>query len=516
MNPSLGPIRRLVWVAIGLLLLFNLATLGRVPEIPHGDDGAYGAAAYQFWQTGHPGVPGYRDILGLGQDIFVFGRTAAAFQGVFMWFLGVNLFMGLLPSFLAGLWLLTATYCLGRSLWGNDSALLAATILGSSGIFFLACHSARPDLLLACYWVTALYLLASAPPGHWSWRYLIAGLLMGLSGDVHLNGFLLAPIPLIFWFVLRRESFRLRIRISLTYIGAGLMGVGGWLALHYWPNREAFIPQIMLFGASTHGIRVWNLGFFGALLAEAQRYLSWFWDARFHRHFGEGLMILGCMAWMIWKGGQRERAAISAWLTLFGVAVLFMTNPFGCYLIYAWPLFALWMARGFFKVYQSLGRRWAAGAFLILFTGYFLNLALWTGKAVQGPSYDEISRELLSTIPPQASVVASAEWWFTFWDRDFTDAQYMYFQNLALNILESKRSPGWEQGWKQLRWQFAVANRDIQSLLDPKVPLHEAIILMGVSRTEEILEARSFSRRHCRVWQKISTDSTPILIFKIE
>ena len=85
-----------------VLLMFNLLTLGRIPEVPHGDDGGYAAAAYQFWQTGHPGVPGYRDLLGLDKDILIFGRTAAAVQGIFMYLFGVSLFTALLPSVLAG------------------------------------------------------------------------------------------------------------------------------------------------------------------------------------------------------------------------------------------------------------------------------------------------------------------------------------------------------------------------------------------------------------------------------
>ena len=195
-----------------VLLLFNLLTLGRIPEVPHGDDGGYAAAAYQFWQTGHPGVPGYRDLLGLDKDILVFGRTAAAVQGIFMYLFGVSLFTALLPSVLAGIGLIWATYGFGWVLWGKECALVAVILLTASGMFFIASHSVRPDILLAFYLFVTLYLFASAPPGRWSWRYLAAGLIMGLSGDVHLNGFLLVPIPFLFWVSVRRENISLRMK----------------------------------------------------------------------------------------------------------------------------------------------------------------------------------------------------------------------------------------------------------------------------------------------------------------
>jgi 4-amino-4-deoxy-L-arabinose transferase-like glycosyltransferase len=177
---------RHAWLmAISVLLFFNLVMLARVPEIPNGDDGGYAAAAYHFWHTGHPGVLGWRSVVGLNTDVFVLGRTAAAFQGIFIWLFGVSLYNALLPSFLAGIGLLMATYGLGRCLWGRNVAMLAVTILAASGMFFSASRWARPDILLTFYFVSALYFLASASLSKWSWRYLIAGLIMGLSGDVH-------------------------------------------------------------------------------------------------------------------------------------------------------------------------------------------------------------------------------------------------------------------------------------------------------------------------------------------
>ena len=502
-------------VAIGFLLLFSLLTLGRVPEIPHGDDGGYAAAAYQFCHTGRPGVSGWRSVVGLDADVVVLGRSAAGLQGIIMWLFGVSLFNALLPSFLAGVGLLVVTYSLGRCLWGRGVAMLAVTILAASGIFFSASRWARPDILLTFYFVSALYFFASASPGKWSWRYLIAGLIMGLSGDLHLNGFLLAPIPLFFWIALRQETTRVRMVSAITYIGAVLVGVMLWLMLHYWPDTDAFHRQIIIHGIKTHGIRILNFGLVGTTWREIQRYLSWFWDARFHRHLFEGLAVLTCGIWLTAFGGREERAPIVAWFSIFVVAACFMANPFGWYLIYVWPLFALWLARGFSLAYETTKRGWAVVALLLLFAGYLGDLALWTGKAFRGPSYAAVSRELRSIIPRGASVIAGAEWWFALWDRDFTNTMHLYLRRLEAETNPETGPAGWEYEWRRLKWQFVVAYGDLQAMLDSEVPITEAIRSIGASREKEIREARSFATKHCSVLRRIQTAASPVLVLAI-
>ena len=509
------PFQRAGLIAIGFLLLFNLMMLGRVPEIPHADDGAYAAPAYQFWHTGHPGASGFRSVVGLNTDVFAYGRSAAALQGIIMRLFGVSLFAGLLPSFLAGVGLLVATYSLGRSLWGRGMAMLAVTILAASGIFFSASRWARPDILLTLYFVCALYLFASASPGKWSWRYLIAGLIMGFSGDVHLNGFLLAPIPLIFWIALRQEITRVRMVSVITYLGAVLVGVMLWFMLHYWPDPDAFHRQIAIHGIKTHGIRILNLGLVGATWSEIQRYLSWFWEARFHRNLFEGLAILTCGIWITGFGGRKGRALIVVWLLVFVVAVCFMSNPYGWYLIYVWPLFTLCLARGFLLAYETTKRGWAVVALLLLFAGYLGDLALWTGKAFLGPSYPVISQELRSIIPKGSSVIAGGEWWFALWDRDYTDAVHLYLRRLEAETNPETGPAGWEYEWRRLRWQFVVAYGDLQAMLDSEVPINEAVRFIGASREKEILEARSFAAKHCSVLRRIQTAASPVLVLAI-
>src|SRR5215470_20318070 len=93
---------RILIACLSGLALYHAVTLGRTPAFPSDDDGAYAAAAYQIWQTGRPGVPGYKDVIGMGRDIYVLGHIGAAAQGVCMRLFGVSVVTALLPSFLIG------------------------------------------------------------------------------------------------------------------------------------------------------------------------------------------------------------------------------------------------------------------------------------------------------------------------------------------------------------------------------------------------------------------------------
>jgi hypothetical protein len=52
-------------------------------------------------------------------------------------------------------------------------------------------------------------------------------------------------------------------------------------------------------------------------------------------------------------------------------------------------------------------------------------------------------------------------------------------------------------------------------MLDPDVPISEAVRFLGASREKEILEARSFAAKHCSVIRRIQTAESPVLVLAI-
>ena len=500
--------------AIIVLAAYNCATLGRVPAYPSDDDGGYSAAAYQFWQTGMPGVPGYKDVVGLGREVWAFGHTWAAIQGVFLNGFGVFLFVALLPTFLAGLALLAVTSMIGTLLWDSKTGILASLLLAASGKFFEACHGARPDMLLALFFMLSLWLVASAPANRPYGKLFLAGMLMGLSGDVHLNGFLLAPVPLLFWLFLRPEIFHVRWRTAAIYISAVSIGVLAWLATHYFQHPQEMLHQAALYGGMTHGIRISSLGLWGSLKQEAGRYLDWFWAARGHRHLYEGLCVLASGIWMLRRESRAGTSLVAAWLSVFLIAAAFMSNSYGWYLIYVWPIFALWCAHVF---YAFPVRSAAKAALLVLLAAYFSNIGLWQIKAMREEPWQSKVGELRRMLPPKAPVLANGMFWFAFWDRDFTDEMYVKFRRLEAKLYPISGPASWQGEQAKKGWQYIVANGEFRQFLDPEIPLAELLSSAAFAgRASEIREARAFSVERCSIFKRIRGSADSILILRIK
>lgn len=504
---------RLIVGAILLVSLYQTYAIGFIPSYPTDDDGAYAAAGYQIWITGKPGVPGYKSVAGMGEDIYVLGHIGAAFQGVFMRLFGVSLATALLPSFFIGGACLWFVYLLGRELWNAKVGALAALFLSLSGIFFSASHSARPDLLVTCFLLLALWLAASATREKPFWRLGVAGLVMGISGDAHPNGFLLAPLPFLFWIMLRRPEWKLLLRAMTVYGAGGVIGIVYWLALHYWPNPGEFRRQSSVHGLATHGIKFLNHGLLGALVAEAQRYLNWFWNARGHRHLLEGVLIFASGILLLWKGGRIERAVVGVWILFFLIAAALMSNSFGWYLIFAWPILALWMA----KAVDLIEAKWLAkGAVALIVIAYLFNLGLWHWKASQDIPMKNWLADLRATIPAQEPVFASAGLWFAFWDRDFTHEPYLPFREIETKLYPETGPTGWEIEQRKYGWRYIAAYGNLRRMLDPEVPIEQMLnVEQWRNRADEIVSARNFSLNRCSVVKRFQSKEETITVFRV-
>jgi hypothetical protein len=443
----------------------------------------------------------------------VLGHIGAAFQGVFLNLFGVGIVTALLPSFFAGLACLVFLFLLGRELWNIRTGLLAALLLSLSGVFFAASHSARPDLMVMLFLLAAFWLVASSPVESPFWRLLFSGLVMGFSGDVHPNGFLLAPLPLVFWALLRRPHWKLLLKGILAYGLGGSIGIVYWLASHYLPNPTEFRRQSSVHGLATHGVKILDHGLFGALAIEFQRYLNWFWNARGHRHLPEGLFILASGALLLWKGGRIGRAIVGVWVILFLIAAALMSNSFGWYLIFAWPLFALWMARAV----DLIEWKWLArGAVTLIIAAYLLNLGLWHWKARQETPMRSWLADLRTTIPANEPVFASAGLWFAFWDRDFTHEPYLPFREIESKLYPETGATGWEIEQRKFGWRYIAAYGNLRRMLDPEFPIEQMLAVEPWrNRADEVMKARNFSLKHCSVVTRFRSQDETITVFRV-
>jgi 4-amino-4-deoxy-L-arabinose transferase-like glycosyltransferase len=170
-------------------------------------------------------VPTFNFRLRTDKPALLYWLQIAAFR-VF----GVNEFSGRLPCALAVLGTALTLYFLGRSMFGEVSAFLAALTLAISPGVVGAAHFANPDALLLLCTTAALTLFWNVSKGKGS--YFAVGVWCGLGvlakGPV---GFLLpAAIGLFFLVWTRRWGVLLSPRVGLLILGVVLVAAP-WYAL---------------------------------------------------------------------------------------------------------------------------------------------------------------------------------------------------------------------------------------------------------------------------------------------
>src|SRR5262249_38047165 len=94
---------------------------------------------------------------------------------------GVNEFAARLPSALAALVAVLATYELGRRMFGPRAGLSAGVGLAGPGLFRAAAHFAHPDALLNAFTVLTLLLFWSAYQRGGRWWFAACGVTTGLA-----------------------------------------------------------------------------------------------------------------------------------------------------------------------------------------------------------------------------------------------------------------------------------------------------------------------------------------------
>jgi hypothetical protein len=189
-----------------------------------------------------------------------------------------------------------------------------------------------------------------------------------------------------------------------------------------------------------------------------------------------------------------------------------MSNPFGWYLILAWPIFALWMGRMFTRIVWG----GAAVVLLILLGAYVADLAIWGWKASQDAPLAARINELRRVIPANAPVLANGALWFAFWDRDYTDQYYLTFRQLEVAHNPGLGPTGWDAEQKNQGWRYIAAYGDLRRFLDPEIPLTSVLTSDALGRGEQIRQARAFSLAHCSVERRIPGYGDSILVMRIQ
>jgi 4-amino-4-deoxy-L-arabinose transferase-like glycosyltransferase len=268
-----------VWAA---LCLPNLGG----PSLWDIDEGNNSECAREMWRAGDWIIPTCNYQLRTDKPVLLYWFQMAAFT-----LFGVGEFAARLPSALAALAAVLATYELGRRMFNPAAGLLAGLLLGGAVLFCTAAHFANPDSLLNASCLLALFFFwtdyAAGRDGWSPWSAAAAGLAVLAKGPVGL----LLPAAVCFLFLMwrwqLRRLFSWRLLTSLLVF---LLVAAPW---YIWVT-------VVTKGAWTVGF--WNkhnVGrFTGAMESHGGSFLYYI-----------PVLVLGCAPWCVFF-------ALTAWYTL--------------------------------------------------------------------------------------------------------------------------------------------------------------------------------------------------------
>jgi hypothetical protein len=181
------------WLLVGAILIYLFANLPYLTSWPavNGDEGR---EANAFWVAS--GVDPSAQTLDpiFRHDPLYKGGLQGLTTGISFRFFGLGLWQGRVVSLVWGGLLLVAVFLAGRRLYGPAAGTIAVLFLAVSQPWLVSSHIIRPDIVVATLVIAALYCaLRGVQDGARAWS-LLAGLLMGLSFDVHPNTLAFMPM----------------------------------------------------------------------------------------------------------------------------------------------------------------------------------------------------------------------------------------------------------------------------------------------------------------------------------
>ena len=404
---------RVDWLLVGAIAVYLVANIPFLVAWPavHGDEGRELNA---FWVAS--GIdPSARTLDPVFQhDPLYKGGLQGLSTAISFRLFGFGLFQGRVVSLVWGGLLLWTTFLVGRRLYGPAAGAIAVLFLGVSQPFLVSSHIVRPDVVVAALVMVALYCaLRGLQEGGPVW-HLLAGLVLGLSFDVHPNS--LAFMPTVGLCYLLRFGRRTSLaRESWLFAGGIAIGALYYAGVRILPDPRHYAET---FGYWV-GIDKRPPLFAGGIVPAAQAEL-WRWSQYFsHRLAEAALLLLGVLA-AGWRLAQTRRLdpLLGGLLAAFAVFVVLVSSKTEFYMILFFPTLVLLLAAAVSVVGSHLGgSRLLAAALLVVlavagmgFEDNFRDVIEAASDARQR-DYAALSTQLQAEIPPGSKVVAPPVYW---------------------------------------------------------------------------------------------------------
>ncbi len=186
---------------ISVWALLCLPNLG-APSLWDIDEGNNCEAAKEMAESGNFIIPYFNYQVREDKPALLYWLQIAAYRAY-----GVNEFAGRLPSALAALAAVLATYELGRRLFGGRAGLYAGVVLVSAAMFSGAAHFANPDALLNAFTVLTFLIFWHAYERGARW-FAACGVTTGLAMLAKGPVGLVLPVAVVSLFLLWQRDLR--------------------------------------------------------------------------------------------------------------------------------------------------------------------------------------------------------------------------------------------------------------------------------------------------------------------
>lgn len=331
--------------------------------------------------------------------------------------LGVGTLQIRLVALLWGIGLLGITYLLGRLLYGLTEARLAVLFLALSYPFFLSAHLFRPDIGLAVigFASLALFLIGRRQ----AWANFVAGLLIPIGQDIHLNAGAYGVGLALLYLVTYRTSIWRRREAWLFAFG---VICGGLFVLGYVAALGMFHERIETLGFSLGASKqppIFAMSLMQAFAGEAVVHtLVFLREAPM-----DTLLLLLTLVWALARRRQEDRPLLWMGLGMFIYFALLVRTKTEFYLILWYPLIVLLLASALPQVARSARWMRPQSAFIVFVLIVCVGLAqnrfasqIWNWR-----NYDPsaLNRVLSNTVPPGAAVVGQPTYWMALRDHPY-------------------------------------------------------------------------------------------------
>jgi 4-amino-4-deoxy-L-arabinose transferase-like glycosyltransferase len=370
---------------------------------------------------------------------------------------GLGLFQARLVSWVFGILLMVFTVLVGRKLYNNFTGVLAALFLVLSTPFLWASHYARPDIMLSAIAMLCLLLVLIGFDRQNRWAHLAAGILMGLSLDIHLNGVLfIGGIAFLYLYYYGKRIFR---SPGTWFFVAGIgIGLLYYIVVNMIANADNFLDFFRFSLGVSHPMPLLSLDpleLVKSVRDEIGRY-----------HFFENridFVVIGAsITYLFVRRSLPDKFLLLFAGTVFVGFVFFIGNKHDIYAILLYPYFLIMVAAALVDFFKKLNTfmpaRVFAGTFIILYlfsSGIHLVRPL---AEAQNYSYDAISSQIQSAIPPGSRVMGLPNWWLSL-------AGYDYHSSLGLSFLNHEFGYSLTTGLETIRPDYLIVDNGWRGLL---------------------------------------------------